>query len=140
MITAVVDTNVLVSGLGWPRGGPGRVVDAMIAGRFLLVTSPALLDELSRVLSYPKLAKVFDDADRLVELVRAISVVVEPARTLHVVADDADNRVLEAATTAQVDVVVTGDAGLLVVGTYDGVRMVTARAFLALLREETGEG
>ena len=133
MIAAVVDTNVLVSGFGWPRGAPGQVVDAILAGRFLLVTSPALLDELRRVLGYPKFAAVFDEPDRIVELVRDIAVVIEPRVAVDVVADEADNRVLEAAIAAQVDLVVTGDADLLVLGSYGEVRIATAKAFLGLL-------
>lgn len=47
-LRAVVDTNVLVSGLGW-RGPPATVVDAALRGSIQLVTSQALLDELLRV-------------------------------------------------------------------------------------------
>lgn len=140
MISAVVDTNVVVFGFGWPRGAPGQVVEAVLSGRFLLVTSPPLLDELRRVLAYPKLAAVFDDAERLVELVREVGVVVEPRITLDAVADDADNRVLEAAVTAQVDVVVTGDTDLLTLAVYGDVVIVTPKAFLGMLAEdETGQ-
>lgn len=132
MISAVVDTNVLVSGFGWPRGTPGRVVEAVLAGEFLLVTSPALLEELRRVLTYPKLAAVFADPERLVALVGDIAVVVDPPVTVRAVTDDADNRVLEAAVTAQADVVVTGDAGLLALGSYGGVQIVTPKVFLGM--------
>jgi len=50
LISAVVDTNVLVSDLGWARSPPAKVVEAMLAGRFLLVSSPSLLAELDAVL------------------------------------------------------------------------------------------
>lgn len=95
MIRAVLDTNILVSGLGW-SGVPGQVVEAALAGRFELVTSPALLEEFRRVLSYPKLAEVVDDPQRLVELLAVIAQVVEPAERVDLVADEADNRVIEA--------------------------------------------
>ena len=52
MIAVVVDTNTLVSGLGWP-GPPSVIVDALLAGELVLVSSPPLLDELERVLVYP---------------------------------------------------------------------------------------
>ncbi len=52
-----VDTNVLVSGLGW-SGPPAELVDALLNGRLQLVTSEALLTELGRVLGYPRLASV----------------------------------------------------------------------------------
>lgn len=42
MLWAVLDSNTLVSGLGW-GGTPGRVVDHALAGRFLNVTTEVLL-------------------------------------------------------------------------------------------------
>jgi len=53
----VLDSNVIVSGLGW-SGPPARILDAALDGRLVLVTSPPLLAELRRVRGYPKLAKV----------------------------------------------------------------------------------
>ena len=67
MIRAVLDTNTIVSGVGW-GGPPGAVLDAALAGRFEIITSPALLGELRRVLGYPKLQAVIGDADELIEL------------------------------------------------------------------------
>lgn len=46
MIRAVLDTNVIVSGLGW-GGAPGQVLEAARTGRFITVTSPALLTEVA---------------------------------------------------------------------------------------------
>ena len=77
MIAVVVDTNTLVSGLGW-SGPPSVIVDALLAGELVLVSSPPLLDELERVLAYPKLAHVFDDPAGITDLVRSVADVVEP--------------------------------------------------------------
>lgn len=131
MIWAVLDTNVLVSGLGWPRSLPGRVVDWAIQGRFVLVTTTPLLDEFERVLAYPKLAQAIGEPDELVGLVAEIAVVVEPDRVLEIIQDDpADNRVLEAAVSANADYIVSGDSDLLEIGSFEGARIVTARAFI----------
>lgn len=137
MIWAVLDTNVLVSGLGW-RGAPARVVDAAVRGRFVLVTSEPLLDELGRVLAYPKLRRAFPDPDAMVQLVREITIVVEPAEAVSVAEEDEDNRPLEAALEARADVVVTGDERLLASGpTFQGVRLLRPRDFLTLLDRAT---
>ena len=53
----VADTNVLVSGIGW-RGSSARILDAVSDGLLQLVQSRELLEELGRVLAYPKLARV----------------------------------------------------------------------------------
>lgn len=92
----VADTNTLVSGFGW-GGAPGQVVDTVLSGQVTLVISPALLGELARVLAYPKLAGVFDDPAVLVAAVAQAADTVDPAEHVTVLADEPDNRVLEAA-------------------------------------------
>lgn len=128
MTQAVLDTNTWVSGLGW-GGAPGEVVEAALAGRFEIVTSPALLDELRRVLTYPKLAAAFSDADEIVELIAQASHVVRPALTRDLVRDPDDNRVLEAAIAGNADFIVTGDADLLDLQVVEGIRIVTPADF-----------
>ena len=135
MIAVVVDTNTLVSGLGW-SGPPSVIVDALLAGGLVLVSSPPLLDELERVLPYPKLAHVFDDPVGVTALVRSVADVVEPTSTLAAVADEPDNRVLEAAVEAGVDAVVTGDAGLLALVEFQGIPVMSAAKFLKWWAEE----
>lgn len=93
----VADTNTLVSGFGW-GGSPGQVVDTVLSGQVTLVISPALLGELTRVLAYPKLAAVFDDPAVLVAAVAEAADTVDPAEQVTVLADEPDNRVLEAAS------------------------------------------
>ncbi|MGH8885910.1 MAG: hypothetical protein ACRDYX_12190 [Egibacteraceae bacterium] len=57
------------------------MVDDAVAGRFLLITSPALLDELRRVLAHPKLTKLFPHPDSLVDLIAEVASVVNPQIT-----------------------------------------------------------
>jgi putative PIN family toxin of toxin-antitoxin system len=127
VIVVVLDTNTLVSGFGW-SGPPSVIVDAVLAGELLLVSSVALLDELDRVLRDPKLAAVFPDPAGIIERVRAIAEVVEPGTTLNIVADEPDNRILEAAAEARVDAIVSGDAGLLVLSSYDDIPVMSPAA------------
>jgi predicted nucleic acid-binding protein len=49
-VRAVVDTNVLVSGLFW-RGKPDEVIEQVRAGALSLISSPGLLAELAEVLN-----------------------------------------------------------------------------------------
>jgi hypothetical protein len=51
----------------------------VLSGRATLVTSPALLAELARVLAYPKLAAVFGDPAAITAAVAAAAEAVEPA-------------------------------------------------------------
>lgn len=52
---AVLDPNVVISGLLSRDGSPAQTLLAWREGRFELVVSPLLLGELARALAYPKL-------------------------------------------------------------------------------------
>ncbi len=54
---AVLDPNVLISALLTRDGTPAKVLRAWLEGRFDLIVSPLLLEELERALAYPKLAE-----------------------------------------------------------------------------------
>lgn len=129
---AVLDTNVIVSGLGW-SGAPARVLDAALDGRITLISSPQLLAELRRVLRYPKLAGKIDNSDALADLIEASSIVVIPGRVLAVVNDESDNRVLETAVEGNVDHIVSGDPDLLSLTSFEGVPIEAPHEFLAHL-------
>jgi putative PIN family toxin of toxin-antitoxin system len=90
---------------------PGQIVDAALEGRFISITSDALLDELRRVLRYEQLRAKFPEPDEIVALWAETCVVVSPAMTFELAAGD--NHVLEAAAEGSVDYIVTGDKPLL---------------------------
>jgi uncharacterized protein len=136
VIRAVLDTNTIVSAVGW-GGPPAAVLDAALDGRFELVTSPALLDELRRVLSYPKLRAVIGDADQLIKLLAIAAIVVSPTEMVAISRDPDDNRLIEAALAADTDVIVTGDQDLLTLGRVEQIRILTPRDFLDALEGGT---
>lgn len=73
-----LDTNVLVSGLLAPKGTQGRVLGAWIEARYELVLAFEQLEEIGRVLTYPKIRGRLgcDDAEvgRLLEQLYLICV------------------------------------------------------------------
>ena len=136
MIRAVLDTNTIVSGVGW-GGPPAAVLDAALVGHFEIVTSPALLDELRRVLAYPKLQAVIGDADELIKLLALVAIVVTPTKTVELVRDPDDDRLIEAALAAGADIIVTGDQDLLTLGDIGQISILTPREFLETLQSGT---
>ena len=54
---AVLDPNVIISALLSRDGTPAKALQAWLEGRFDLIVSPLLLEELERALAYPKLAE-----------------------------------------------------------------------------------
>lgn len=128
MSRVVLDTNVYISAYGF-GGKPAAVMRAAILGEFELVVSPAILAEVAE-----KLATVLDfDREHVEEVVRQIariSIIVRPEARLRVVADDADNRILEAAIASGAQIIVSGDRHLLELGTWEGIRVARVAEFL----------
>jgi len=139
---AVVDTNLVVSGILNPSGSPGAVLRA--AGvRFELVWTPAIVVECYRVLSYPRLKKVLgaraEAARQVVADLAALAVLVPPGqlpRVRVVEADPDDDVLFGTALAGAATFVVSGDAAVLAVGSFAGVMVVSAAEFLASLGEQ----
>ncbi len=137
MLRAVLDTNVFVSALIQPAGAPGRLVALWLDGRFELILSPPLLDELRRTLEDRRVKKYvrLESAavDGLIAALDALATPVSGGRSIPPTARDLDDdRVLAAALEGNADYVVTGNEDLLVLEQYEGIRIVTPRAFLTL--------
>lgn len=112
----MVDTNVLIAAAITPRGLCGRLLDAALDGRWQLVVSPQLLEELSTVLAREKFRRwlTVDQASRFVDDVRALSDVLEdpPAPAQQVTADPKDEFLVALAKVADVAALVSGDPHL----------------------------
>lgn len=126
----VLDTNTVLSGLLW-GGTPGRLIDAALTGRLELASSAALLAELLGVLSREKfaarLAKRRISAAEVFDGYAALATMVAPVTILPtIVRDPADDQVLAAALSAQADLIVSGDAHLLDLKSFQGIEIVTA--------------
>lgn len=129
----VLDTNTAVSGLLWPGGPPGQLIDAAEAGRIELASSPALLAELRDVLSRDKFAKVMAQrnvsAADLFDGYAALVRLVWPEHTPRVIERDPDDdHVLACAIAAHADLIVSGDRHLTELGSYRGIRVLKAAA------------
>ena len=82
---AVIDTNVWVSAVLNPAGGPAAILDTYTYSRFDLVTSEPLLSELRQVLSRPRLVRRFridpSDVNELIALLRMRAAIVTAVRS-----------------------------------------------------------
>jgi putative PIN family toxin of toxin-antitoxin system len=136
----VLDTNVIVSATLAKGGNEHRVLRAWERGRFDLVFSPAMLEELGRAIMYVRLRKYrwMSDAE-VISLVEALahgSELVPGTVAVTASRDPDDDKFLGAAIEGQAEYLVTGDRDLLDLNRYENVRIVTPRAFLAILRRD----
>ena len=131
---AVLDPNVVISGVLSSRGAPADVLRAVAAGEFELIVSQSLLDELGRALAYPKLRRHISEACAA-ELVRWVAgsatVVVDPDADPPAHSLDPDDDYLIGLASAHSAALVSGDKHLLALERE--IPMFSPRAFLALL-------
>ena len=126
----VADTNTIVSALLWD-GSPYRLIAAIDEYAIAFYTSRALLDELANVLPRRKLAKAVRATGKtpaqLIAEYEAFVNLVAPAQIRRAVPDDPDDdHVLACALAARADWIVSGDAHLLNLKHYQGMRIIDA--------------
>jgi len=117
-VRVVLDTNVLVSGLMLPESVPGNIVAAWRGAQFELALSEPLLDEIGRVLSYPRIRARLgwgkDEIANFLLLLRFKADVVDITRGKgKVPRDPGDDPVLATLLASEADCLVSGDGDLL---------------------------
>jgi uncharacterized protein len=137
-VRAVIDTNVLLSGLLWP-GNSHVLIEQVRAGALTLVSSPVLLAELAEVAARSKfkdiLARSNTNPELMLAQVRLLAEIVDPPPLPEPVSRDPDDdAVLALAAAARPDLIITGDKDLLVLGAHAGVPIVSAAEAVARIK------
>ena len=133
---AVVDVNVLISGVLSAKGASAEVLRASRDGRFELVVSELLLAELKRALAYPKLRKRIppEKAAAFTNWVHDhASIADDPESPPPVSSRDPDDDYLLALAISRRAYLITGDQDLLILS--DDLPILTAAQFASMLRE-----
>jgi len=128
-VRVVFDTNIFISALVFPGREAEKGVIRVIDGPDHLVISRPIVDEVLAVLAR-KFARDGEELARVAVLVAEIGELVAPKRRLHVLKDDADNRILECAVAGHAEQIVTGDRALLQLRSFETVRIVSLRSYL----------
>ncbi|WP_303285472.1 putative toxin-antitoxin system toxin component, PIN family [Marinobacter sp. SS8-8] len=120
LIQAVIDTNVIISGMAYPASVPGKIIQAWRSGAVDVYLSEYILDEIRRVLPRLQHRHGMSEAeiDDLVDILGLLAEVIEPAALpLESVRDIKDTPVLgtliSGIQTHSVDYLITGDKDLL---------------------------
>lgn len=134
----VLDVNVFVSGLIARNSNPGRIIEMWEEKRFELLISPPILEELTRVLQYPKIQQRYRLPEEFVsvflESVGSQATFVNPLTSINIIKNDpSDNRYLECAKTGEASFIITGDRHLLELKEYHAIVILPPAGFVALL-------
>ena len=125
----VFDTNIFISALVFPGGRAEFALYRILDGRDELLLSPAILDEVLRVLA-EKFPRDKEELSRVAVLLGDMAEVVRPKRSIHLLVDEPDNRILECAVAGGADRIVTGDKAMLALGSFQGISIVSLKSYL----------
>jgi len=130
IIRVVLDTNILISAFVY-GGKPEQILRLILEKRIDGFTSPLLLAELFEVL-LKKFHFSLEKIQVFEQKIKKSFAIVYPTKTIHIVKDEPDNRVLEAALEGNCNIVVTGDKELLKLGKWKGISILTTDQFLGI--------
>lgn len=132
---AVVDTNVLVSGLLSPYGPPGEIVRMVSSGALLLCFDARIISEYSQVLNRPKFPFRKEEVESLLEQIQARGSVVASEPLTRRLSDPHDEAFLEAAVAGKVGMLVTGNLRHFP-SSFQHVKIVSPSVFLENYRNK----
>ncbi len=138
---AALDANVLASAAVRSQrlAPPAAIWDIWNAHQaFTLVVSQHVVDEVERTLRKPYFASRLGPVEVATFLSTLHTALMTPiaAQTTGVATHPEDDLVLATALSANADYLVTGDLKLQALGAYQGVTILSPRAFLDVLMEQ----
>jgi len=131
----VIDINLFVSGVINKSGNPARLLQLWRDNTFLLIISEQMLEDIKRVLHYPRIKNKYNLKDKeikqTVDTIKKFAIVFPDLIDLDVIKEDPDdNKVLACAIAAKADRIVSGDRHLLKLGVFGNIPILTAKDFL----------
>ena len=135
----VVDTNVLVSALIFPGSIPERAFRAAVEQGEVL-WSLETMNELAVVIRRPKFTRYVVEIERELfwERLASTATRVEIRERLRVCRDPKDDKFLELVVAGAADVLITGDADLLMLGRFQQTEVVTPAGLPERLGKSAG--
>jgi putative PIN family toxin of toxin-antitoxin system len=142
-LRVVLDTNVVVSALVFQHGRLAWIRTAWMVGRCTPLGSGATIDEIIRVLTYPKLQLTSDDVEVLLADYLPFVQVLETQAgrpTVPEPADPDDRMFLELAEAGHAQFLITGDRDLLRLSCVGNCRIIAPAELGAILEGAGGSG
>lgn len=136
MPCVVFDVNILVSAVVSPYGAPARAYAGALEQSWDICRSYHIVSSLIEVLGRPRFEGRLphDRLNRFLLAYQGYALPFTPDPSITGIAPDAeDDLVLGTAVAAKADFLVTGDKGLLAIGHYGEIRIVSAEEFLTHL-------
>ena len=118
-------------------GNPAAILEAAEEGKVNIFISEDIVAEISQVLVYPKIEKVYrteTTRQELIEQVMRISEFATVRDKISIVKDHpSDNKIIECAIAAKADYIISDDKHLLNVRSYKKTGILSVNDFLKLI-------
>jgi len=134
MIRLVLDTNVLISALGWKDGNPRKIFEGCISGKYQLIESIDLIREFLDVFNRNKFSFISkeDKQEFVFQLLEMCELIETRTKIKAIKEDPNDNVVLECALDGKAKYIISGDPHLLNLKEFKGIKILKASDFLDL--------
>jgi putative PIN family toxin of toxin-antitoxin system len=128
----VVDSNIFISSFFW-GGNPRKIMERIINGNDELFVCKEILQEVALVMARPKFNVNGEYIARFIRSIEEVANhVVLTGIVQQVCRDSKDDKILECGLLANADYIITGDADLLILGEFQGIKIVTANQYINL--------
>jgi putative PIN family toxin of toxin-antitoxin system len=128
----VIDTNVLISGIVF-GGKPRQILNLLAEQSVIVIVAEEIITELRRKIS-SKFPEFIEDLNKVELLLKRDAVLIKlGAIRINVSRDNDDNKFIEVAILGKCSFIVTGDKDLLVLKSYENIRIVKPNKFLELV-------
>ena len=137
MISAVLDTNILASGVLTASTPPRQIIDYWRNGKFELLISEHIIYELENTLRKPyfqnvlKAENIDDFLDLLIQDAALIPII---TKVKGVATHPEDDIVLATAESGKAEYIVTGDHGLQSLKQFKRIKIVSPKIFVEMLQ------
>ncbi len=122
----VLDTNVLISAALF-TGNELEIVRMIETGGLVLILSPGILEEFSRVIARPKFGLIQSEVSSSLEYLLSISEIVVPRRKKTVtLRDKADRMVVDCALAGGAKYIISGDGDLPALRRVGKIRIISS--------------
>ncbi len=129
----VLDTNVLVSGIFW-GGLPKKIIELAIEKSISLYATESIVREYFRIID--KIGKKdLSLSNEWKMLLLDLITIIESNESIKICRDPYDDMFIECAVSCGASYIVSGDDDLLSLEKFNEIEIVTAKSYLAIIKE-----
>ena len=127
----VLDTNIYLSGLAFPKSQPGKILDLARKQSIQVFCSQSILLEIKKNLIV-KFNYTEEMAEKFIEEILKFVKIISPKVKVRIIKEkEDDNRILECAVAAEVEFLISGDKKhILPLKSFQKTKILSAWEFL----------